>query len=576
MKDVRDNLQTQTKHLTKYCSPVQDMQTQLEVKDLLESAVIIDETNKGEKKKKDDNVIPAPTKGSIRQLKLKGSLLTKNQLFQSLRPRASNKACTTQPSVEPFTNQLFGTTSSKFSPAHLKEPTPSRDTFKDKEITTEEPKNEMIAYMEEGGSHLKMPKVKSFITPEGTLSQEYLTTQLKEIKRLDDLKVHEKKSEEELKKMLNPITIKAQALKWEEHEEKKAKMLNEFNKCISERTNPLHITKIGYVVNSSKVATMRITRDKDPLNLTKSGKSYDVLLKSLKAKLQWVLTQVKKLGLPPPHELVNFGMTTEDKKRKRTEFLKEVFVTEDIRVDGMNMNLILPLGDKEDLLSAKHQLAVKELSKCETQRATSDKEYAEILRRVRCGNTLTILLLFEEEQAKLKYCSMKKAKNLTSIYGGINIDLSKSLNTSTSWERCEQLAELFSKSLAVSISCPDKFACKLDSLIKFTCSNDIELGLSKLVRSVFPLTKDGQKSGNSVVRTQNLFPSQFYAFKCCYGKIDSSSSGVLIDEYMNLMLWPLFWTCIVEALGVSCNDASSHVLDFPSDMMCHLGKLNDW
>ncbi|GKA35958.1 hypothetical protein Tco_0722449, partial [Tanacetum coccineum] len=68
--------------------------------------------------------------------------------------------------------------------------------------------------------------------------------------------------------MLNPATFKAQALKWEEHEEKKAKMLNEFNKCISERTNPLPITKISYVFNSSKTITMRITRDKDPLNLT--------------------------------------------------------------------------------------------------------------------------------------------------------------------------------------------------------------------------------------------------------------------------------------------------------------------
>ncbi|GKC31274.1 hypothetical protein Tco_1038568 [Tanacetum coccineum] len=48
---------------------------------------------------------------------------------------------------------------------------PLRDTFKGKEVATEEPNTELITYMEEGGSNLKMPKIKSFITPEGTLSQ---------------------------------------------------------------------------------------------------------------------------------------------------------------------------------------------------------------------------------------------------------------------------------------------------------------------------------------------------------------------------------------------------------------------
>ncbi|GKE73296.1 hypothetical protein Tco_1535337 [Tanacetum coccineum] len=147
----------------------------------------------------------------------------------------------------------------------------------------------------------------------------------------------EKKSEEDLKKLLNPTTFKAQALKWEEHEEKKAKMLKEFNKCISERTSPLPITKISYVVNSSKTETMRITRDKDPLNLKvypdfrlrmlgfskwlevhalaskKLRKSYDVLLQSLTTKFQWVLNQAKTLGLPPPPELATFGLTAEEK-----------------------------------------------------------------------------------------------------------------------------------------------------------------------------------------------------------------------------------------------------------------------
>ncbi|GKC63287.1 hypothetical protein Tco_1536327 [Tanacetum coccineum] len=98
---------------------------------------------------------------------------------------------------------------------------PLRDTSKGKGIATEETNTNLIAYMEEGGSNLRMPNIKSFIILEGTLSQEEFTKQIQEMKRWSNLKEHEKKSEEELKRMLNPETFKAQALKWEEHEKKK-------------------------------------------------------------------------------------------------------------------------------------------------------------------------------------------------------------------------------------------------------------------------------------------------------------------------------------------------------------------
>nr|GEX98943.1 nodal modulator 1 [Tanacetum cinerariifolium] len=52
--------------------------------------------------------------------------------------------------------------------------------------------------------------------------------------------------------------------------------------------------------------------------------------------------QAKRLGLPPSPKLVNFGLTAEEKKIKRAEFVKEVFITEDVRVDGMGRNLIPP------------------------------------------------------------------------------------------------------------------------------------------------------------------------------------------------------------------------------------------
>ncbi|GKD60765.1 hypothetical protein Tco_1298274, partial [Tanacetum coccineum] len=233
----------------------------------------------------------------------------------SIPPEHVMKPVPQQESVQEFTDKLFQTTSSNFLPSPLRELTPPRYTSKGKEVATEEPNTELINYMEEGGSN-------------------------KEMKRWEELKEQENKSEEELKKLLNSATFKAQALKWEEHEKKKSKMLSEFNTCNFERTSPLPITKISYIINSQKEPTMRITKDNDPLNLTvypnfrlkmlgfnewlevhylaskKIGKSYDVLLQSLKAKFQWVLNQAKSLGLPPPPELATFRLTVKDKKKK--------------------------------------------------------------------------------------------------------------------------------------------------------------------------------------------------------------------------------------------------------------------
>ncbi|GKG32959.1 hypothetical protein Tco_0430469, partial [Tanacetum coccineum] len=80
-------------------------------------------------------------------------------------------------------------------------------------------------------------------------------------------KVKKEKSEEYLKKMLNPATVKAQTLKMAKHEVKRAKMLKEFNDCINKRANQLPIIKIIYRITSSQDATMRITRGNDLLNV---------------------------------------------------------------------------------------------------------------------------------------------------------------------------------------------------------------------------------------------------------------------------------------------------------------------
>nr|GFA19310.1 hypothetical protein [Tanacetum cinerariifolium] len=73
MQDVRDDLISQTKHLSKYCLSVQDMHSQLqEVRRTLKAAVIMDDHAKGEKSKKgqmDENANPETTQGEHSNVK---------------------------------------------------------------------------------------------------------------------------------------------------------------------------------------------------------------------------------------------------------------------------------------------------------------------------------------------------------------------------------------------------------------------------------------------------------------------------------------------------------------------------
>nr|GEV38925.1 retrovirus-related Pol polyprotein from transposon TNT 1-94 [Tanacetum cinerariifolium] len=218
--------------------------------------------------------------------------------------------------VGQFNDQLLNTTSSSYSPTPPQELTPPKDESKRKGIASEEPFKDLMPYMEEGWSKPKMINLKSFITLECLLNSEDVMAQVKVMKRLADLKAK----------------------------------------------------KENYRVNSSLEASMRITRGNDPLNvmvyekfrlktvgfsewlkiqaLTSKvkSKSNDLLLQSLWAKFTWILSQAKGLGIPPPPELANFRVSDEYKKRKRTENLKEVFVKEDVVVDGMHMNLAHPPG----------------------------------------------------------------------------------------------------------------------------------------------------------------------------------------------------------------------------------------
>ncbi|GJT96985.1 hypothetical protein Tco_1092503 [Tanacetum coccineum] len=83
---------------------------------------------------------------------------------------------------------LITTPSSIPSPTPLKELTlprdqnPPRDESKGKGIATEEPLKEIMPFMEEGGSVPKIPSFKSFVIPEGELTNEDVMVQLKEMK----------------------------------------------------------------------------------------------------------------------------------------------------------------------------------------------------------------------------------------------------------------------------------------------------------------------------------------------------------------------------------------------------------
>ncbi|GJR18032.1 hypothetical protein Tco_0966559 [Tanacetum coccineum] len=88
---------------------------------------------------------------------------------------------------------------------------PPRDEFKRKGIAYEELLKYIMPFMEEGGSVPKITSFKSFVIPKGQLTNEDVMAQVKEMKRLADLKAEKEKSEKSLHRIMNPATIRAQA-----------------------------------------------------------------------------------------------------------------------------------------------------------------------------------------------------------------------------------------------------------------------------------------------------------------------------------------------------------------------------
>ncbi|GKE01393.1 hypothetical protein Tco_1389376 [Tanacetum coccineum] len=155
-----------------------------------------------------------------------------------------------------------------------------------------------------------MLNLQQFSIPGKNMTLEVAQAQLIEIKRLVDLKVEQEKTEQKLKALSNK-ELEAQLAAYEA---KRKRMLEEYNHYITFRVNPLPITKISYKID-----------------------------KNLKAKFEWIKTQARKLGIPPSPELIAFGLSDAEKKRKiSSDIIKEVFVKEYIVVNGMHRNLIPP------------------------------------------------------------------------------------------------------------------------------------------------------------------------------------------------------------------------------------------
>ncbi|GJZ27214.1 hypothetical protein Tco_0571467 [Tanacetum coccineum] len=123
------------------------------------------------------------------------SLIPSPTPLKSIIPEPLQKPDATNMTMDQFTKYLNKTTSSIFSPTFPREPSPPRDPTPPRD--------------ESKGKASKIPNCKSFVILEEQLTQEYVMAQLKEMKRLANLKAEKEKSEKFLKKILNPATIRA-------------------------------------------------------------------------------------------------------------------------------------------------------------------------------------------------------------------------------------------------------------------------------------------------------------------------------------------------------------------------------
>ncbi|GKC19813.1 hypothetical protein Tco_1021963 [Tanacetum coccineum] len=230
--------------------------------------------------------------------------------------------------------------------------------------TVEEPVKHLMPLIEQGESDTKMLNLQQFSISGKKITLEDAQAQLTEMKRLADLKAEQEKTEQKLKALSNE-ELEAQAAQLASFEAKRKRMLEEYNHYITYRANKLPIIKISYKIEKklgfSEWIEVHTLASKNKIKVN------DIMLKNLKAKFKWIKTQAGKLGIPPPPKLTAFRLFAAEKKRKRSlEIIKEVFVIENIVLDGMHRNLIPPPGRSRIPLS--YRCLADQDSECHSER----------------------------------------------------------------------------------------------------------------------------------------------------------------------------------------------------------------
>ncbi|GJU69136.1 hypothetical protein Tco_1255395 [Tanacetum coccineum] len=300
VKDNSDNISKLKQQMTELVS-------------LLHSAKVLKKTNaEGEKKQQDNTADQTSTK------ELNGAMVIHSSELKGSEEKTADKSVSDDEDDEPIAKRLkVLIPTPKPLQSFIPDPLPHRDPSKGKEIATEkDPLKPLVPFLEQSGSDPNAINLHQI--------------------------VDQKAAEEKTKKSLHRINVEAQKAQLAEYKAKRAKMLAEYNHYIHFRAHPGRITKINYKIDKvTRDATMRIERDNQPLSLTVMEKFG---LKQL-GFTKWIETQAGKLGISPPPELTEVGLTPAERKRKRTsEIVKEVFVTEHIHVDETQRNLTLPPG----------------------------------------------------------------------------------------------------------------------------------------------------------------------------------------------------------------------------------------
>nr|GEW50485.1 retrovirus-related Pol polyprotein from transposon TNT 1-94 [Tanacetum cinerariifolium] len=512
MQDAREDLISQTKHLSKYCLSVQDMHSQLQkVKRTLEAAVIMDDHAEGEKSKERQTVNLKTTEDDTdydeldkEPMSKKFKIMTPIPNFQtptplcSIHPEHMMKHAPQQESIQEFTNKLFQTTSSSLSPTLLKEPSPLRDPAKGKCVDIKEPVNVLVPFMDEGGSNPKMPSLKPFMNIEGVSTQEEFIKQLTEIKRLADLRAQEEESEKALNKLLNPATIKAQVLNGKEHKEKKAKLVTEYYEEVLPRSN-------------CRCEELQSTCDREHSRVLE--------LEAEIAEKQQMLAKSKNQNSLIQKQFVDLQVKFQNYKEcLHNQKLKKGLTSLKIQNDGYKVTNANWNKCYQELSKANTHLRTTSLEKIATQKAEIATLKAEAVGKknsatgtptkpkkppVQHKKPTIPVNMFPKAKPATKArkpipkrntrnhnplpAKSVKAMRAANYYRNLTQDAIRR-NSSKAKEMCNKLnfviearsdvieaRKIILNNLdnlevnVVLISCPDKFSCKLDSSIKFTC-----------------------------------------------------------------------------------------------------------